>query len=403
MEDFLNNPLIYLSMPLISAIVGWGTNVVAIKMTFYPIEFFGKPPFLGWQGIVPRKAVKMSEIAVDLMTSRLISVEEVFSKLEPERVATELAPGLDRLMDELTTDIMQVYAPKLWETLPLRIKDQIVNRVRAETPANIKDLMTEIKVNITTLFDLKHMVISNLLKNKSILNDIFLKVGAKEFKFIERSGIYFGFFFGCIQMLVWMFYKGDWVLPVAGFVVGYATNAIALKLIFEPQKPIKIGPFILQGLFLKRQNEVAGDYGALIASEILNPPNITESILSGPTSEHLFKMMERSIKKAIDANAGLGQPFVVLGMGTKEYIEMKEMAVKKIIENTSELMKGIYKYSEEAMDIENTMREKMQQLTPTEFEGILRPAFQEDEFTLILVGAALGVAVGFFQLLVMFA
>lgn len=37
------NYWLYLSIPVVSAIVGWGTNVVALKMTFFPIEFFGIP------------------------------------------------------------------------------------------------------------------------------------------------------------------------------------------------------------------------------------------------------------------------------------------------------------------------------------------------------------------------
>jgi hypothetical protein len=54
----------YLTIPFVSAFVGWITNVVAIKMTFYPIEFVGVKPF-GWQGIVPSKAKKMAETGVD--------------------------------------------------------------------------------------------------------------------------------------------------------------------------------------------------------------------------------------------------------------------------------------------------------------------------------------------------
>ena len=44
----------------------------------------------------------------------------------------------------------------------------------------------------------------------------------------------------------------------------------------------------------------------------------------------------------------------------------------------------------------------MLKLSSKEFEGVLHPVFQEDEIKLILVGAALGTAVGFFQLMVMF-
>ena len=38
-------------------------------------------------------------------------------------------------------------------------------------------------------------------------------------------------------------------------------------------------------------------------------------------------------------------------------------------------------------------------LTPEEFEGVLRPAFQADERTLIIVGAILGFLVGELQVL----
>ena len=37
-------------------------------------------------------------------------------------------------------------------------------------------------------------------------------------------------------------------------------------------------------------------------------------------------------------------------------------------------------------------------LSPEEFEGMLRPAFKEDEWSLILVGAALGFLVGEMQI-----
>lgn len=57
-------------------------------------------------------------------------------------------------------------------------------------------------------------------------------------------------------MFIWLVYDKPWILPAGGAVVGYLTNWLAIKLIFEPVDPVKVGPFVLQGLFLKRQNEV---------------------------------------------------------------------------------------------------------------------------------------------------
>jgi hypothetical protein len=53
------------------------------------------------------------------------------------------------------------------------------------------------------------------------------------------------------------------------------------------------------------------------------------------------------------------------------------------------------------MDLENTLATKMQELTPEEFEALLRPAFQQDEWILIAVGACLGFMVGEMQVFVM--
>lgn len=394
--------MLYGSMPIISAIVGWGTNVVALKMTFYPLEFFGIKPYLGWQGIIPSKAGKMAAIAVDLITSRLITVEEVFSRLDPKRIAEELEPALEEVVDSIVEEVMREQAPAMWEMLPARVKRTILDRVKKDAPEAIAEMMNDIKKNINDLFDLKEMMVTNITKDKALLNEIFVRCGHKEFKFIENSGIYFGFLFGLFQMILWAFYKGSWVLPVMGFVVGYATNAIALKMIFRPLNPIKIGPLVIQGLFLKRQHEVAGEYGALIASEILNPQNITEAILKGPGSDKLFKVVQRHVKKEVDTQSGITKPFIQMTIGTHEYLRVKDLVVERVMEYAPETLKHIHAYTAEAMDIENTLKSKMRELSSEEFEGILRPCFQEDELTLILVGAALGVAVGFFQLFVMF-
>jgi hypothetical protein len=44
----------------------------------------------------------------------------------------------------------------------------------------------------------------------------------------------------------------------------------------------------------------------------------------------------------------------------------------------------------------------MQKLSYAEFEGVLHPAFEEDEILLILVGGLLGLLVGGIQLITMY-
>ena len=44
--------VIYTSMPLIAAAIGYITKRVAVEMMFRPLTFVGIPPALGWQGVI---------------------------------------------------------------------------------------------------------------------------------------------------------------------------------------------------------------------------------------------------------------------------------------------------------------------------------------------------------------
>ncbi|MDT0617195.1 DUF445 family protein [Salinisphaera sp. P385] len=401
--DFLANPLVYLSMPVISAIVGYGTNVVAIYMMFHPLEFVGVyKPILGWQGIIPRRAAKMAGISVDTITEKLIDQKEIFERLDPERIAEELEGPLNNMVEDITNQVMREHQPTLWESLPNVVKNQIYKRINREMPEIVAEIMAELKTNIEQMYDLKDMVITNLTRDKALLNTIFQEVGYAEFKFIARSGIYFGGLFGVVQMIVWLFFQEWWLLPAFGLAVGYATNWLALQMIFNPKEVFRIGPFNIQGLFMKRQEEVAADYGRLVSQEIITPANIIEAVLKGPYSDKVFAMIGRHVQKAIDDQTSIAKPFVTFTVGTQNYIRMKNSAVARIIDNMPDALKHVEAYADDALDLQNTLMTRLQALSPEEFEGMLRPAFEQDEWILIAVGAALGFMVGVFQLVVLF-
>lgn len=396
--DFVQHWYVYISMPFIAALIGYITKIVAIEMMFRPIEFFGIKPFLGWQGIIPRKAAIMSGIACDTLTSRLIKPEEIFSRLDPDRVAKELEKPMLPIVEKITHEVMNHYQPDLWESIPENIKRMLIRRIQQESPEMVRELMQQTKDNLNEIFDLKDMVITNLTKDKTLLNKIFLESGAKEFQFIRNSGIYFGFLIGLVQMIAYLLTKNAWVMPIFGLFTGWFTDWLALRMIFTPRTETKyLGIFKWQGLFFKRQQEVSAAYGALIAKEILTPSNMIESILRGKLSDNLFTMIHKNIQKMVDEQAGALKPVVVFAVGSQRYREMKDVITEKMVLQLPVALKHIEKYAEDAMDIQNTLVNKMQELTPEEFEGVLRPAFKQDEWILITVGAVLGFLVGLLQ------
>ena len=393
--------LIYLAIPITSALVGWLTNVVAIKMTFYPIHFIGIKP-IGWQGIIPSKAAKMSSISVDLWTSKLINVKELFAKINPKKVAKEMHPEFDRISKEIMDEIMHEQAPEIWSRVPESVKKLAYSRISKDLPEIVTEMMTDIKENIDEMFDIKDMVIKRLTKDKGLLNDMFLQVGDEEFKFIERSGFTFGFLFGIVQMLVWYFYPKFWILPLFGLLVGYATNWLALKLIFNPIEPISFLGVTYQGLFIKRQNEVSKEYAYMLAHDIFTFDRIFASIITGPTKDRFVNLIANHANHAIDEAAGLSKPVITLVAGKRSYEKIKNIAIDKTLKELPNSVKPVFPYAEKAMDLENIFRTRMQKLPARDFVDFLRPVFQEDELKLILVGAVLGMGAGIGQLFILF-
>ncbi len=377
-------------------------------MTFYPVEFKGwvfseKKAWmrLGWQGIIPLKATKMASMSSDMILEHLIDIKEVFGKLNPDRVAEEMETNVRTLARGTMERAMKENVPLLWATLPKNRKEKIIETAIDEFPNAVESIMENIREDILDLWDVKEMVLEEINADRGIMNELFLRCGEEEFKFIEKSGFYFGFLFGIVQMVIWYFiedYSWAWMsLPIGGLIIGYLTNFIALKMIFEPEKPIKFGPIIFQGLLMKRQKEVSREFGKVLSNRLFTMRNIFDNIIYGKATDQIVDLVESHVNNVIDKTAGLNRAIIQIATGTKTYHNIKQMVVDSFRQELPQSITEVFAYAENALDIEHTVAEKMYELPADEFLGFMRPVFKEDEWKLILIGALLGMGAGFIQ------
>ena len=106
-------------------------------------------------------------------------------------------------------------------------------------------------------------------------------------------------------MLLWIFFEVPWTLAAGGAVVGYLTNLIALKLIFEPIEPVKLGPFVLQGMFLKRQVEVSEEFAECLTEKLFTSESLWHHMLTGPKSEAFAKLLHARTQKLMGGAAAV--------------------------------------------------------------------------------------------------
>ena len=101
----------------------------------------------------------------------------------------------------------------------------------------------------------------------------------------------------------------------------------------------------------------------------------------------------------MDQAAGLARPLMALASGSSDWEGLKTEISARLIFVVPQALGEVHGYAEEALDLQESLESNLRGLPPAEFEGVLRPIFQEDESTLIAVGAALGAVAGTIQFL----
>lgn len=391
----------YVSMPFIAGIIGWATNWLAVKMTFHPLEFIGIRPYFGWQGIIPAKVDKMAAIVVDKTLQKLGSLDEFFREMEPEKIAEHISRVAQARVEDYTDEVMSEKNSVLWENLPIIVKRRVYQRVSRQIPELMEGLVRDISANIEDLVDLNHMIATLLADDRRLLNRVFMEVGEPEFRFVINSGFYFGFLFGLLQLAVYVHYPEQWVTPVFGFLVGTATNWLALNVIFRPLNPKKLGPVTLHGLFLKRQRDVAATFARITTQEFMTVKNLMRAVMTGPRSHRTRAIIKKNIRPLVEGGVVRTAAQLTVGMGG--YMNLKKTIEAKAMDMSMDPFDDPTFNRERGVVVERLFRERMEAMSSAEFQDLLRPAFEEDEWILIMVGGALGAVAGLLQWSVMVA
>jgi uncharacterized membrane protein YheB (UPF0754 family) len=191
------------------------------------------------------------------------------------------------------------------------------------------------------------------------------------------------------------------MLPVYAAVLGLLTNWLALAMVFRPVNPIKIGPFTIQGLFLRRQAAVADKFAALSSQEILTVHQFMKEVLTGSRAEHARRMIKRHVNALVDESL-LARTGAQVAFGAAGFADLKSRITDKSVQMALRPLSHPAFNRERAAELATLFAGKMKEMTPAEFQDLLRPAFQEDEWILLVLGAVTGLIAGWAQLMLGF-
>lgn len=194
--------LLILSIPLISAFIGWFTNWIAIKMLFHPrlpVKVLG----LTFQGIFPKRQHQFAQKLGKLVNEELLSFKDIEAKITDGSNVKALMPIVETHIDNFLRNKLATEMP----IISMFIGDKTIEQLKS---VFMKELETLFPVLLTSYMEkLKHELDLEAIVTEKVssfssdkLEEILQAIMSKEFKFIEIIGAVLGFLIGILQVFI---------------------------------------------------------------------------------------------------------------------------------------------------------------------------------------------------------
>jgi uncharacterized membrane protein YheB (UPF0754 family) len=200
------NWIIY-TLPIISGLIGWVTNYVAIKMLFHPrkrVNFY----IFQLQGVFPKRKPILAERLGRIVSRDLLSVEAIKEKLDTPENQQQIKVAI---VNELEDYIVNKLKPSnamlgmiLTESVVKQIKERLDNQLETVVPRFTGKIAHKVEeVNLEQMVRDKVLAFSD-----QKLEDTLMAVINKELRFVEIAGGVLGFTIGLIQLFLMSFANG---------------------------------------------------------------------------------------------------------------------------------------------------------------------------------------------------
>lgn len=184
------------------------------------------------------------------------------------------------------------------------------------------------------------------------------------------------------------------ILTIVGALIGYTTNVVAIKLLFRPLLPIKIGPFTLQGLIPKRKKDIAISIGEIVEEELLSVDEIMDHLIESTDKKDVLNLLKIKIVTLVDEKLPSIIPSAFAGMIKKQIGEVIDEDGEALLDELTETL--VHKATS-SISISDMVEEKINMLALDEIEKMVIKISKQELKHIEYLGGVLGMMIGLFQ------
>lgn len=191
-------------LAIIGALIGWLTNVIAIKLMFRPIQ-----PVRIWgtqfvlQGLIPKRKDEIAKSIGDVINEELISMEVIVDKVIADM-------DKKQIVEMIKVKIVSIAGEKMPSIIPSIFKGAIIQNIENMIDENGETLVLEMGEKLSHMA-IESIDISKMVEDQIIaydfgkIEEMILKIAKNELKHIEVLGGVLGFAIGLLQGIVVLF------------------------------------------------------------------------------------------------------------------------------------------------------------------------------------------------------
>lgn len=199
----MNNIIRILILAVIGGLIGYITNVIAIKLIFRPINPI-KIPILNIEiiGMIPKRKTEIATNIAKVVEEQFISIDEITDNIITEQ-------DKQHIIDYIKVRVKSILSEKM-TLIPSTIRNLVQNYVSEiiedEIREGIDELSEEMIIKTKNRINIKE-IIENKINELDLyeLETIILQIVKNELRHIEVLGLILGFFIGIVQGIITIF------------------------------------------------------------------------------------------------------------------------------------------------------------------------------------------------------
>ena len=196
----MDNILKILILATIGGLIGYITNVIAIKLIFRPIVPI-KIPIINKEiiGLIPKRKSEIANNIGEIVAQEFISIDEILDKAITEKDKQNIIEYI-KLKIKLIIDDKMGFIPGGFKNI---VQSFISDAIEEEIKLSIDELEEEIKININKRINIQEIIETKINDlDLYMLENLILKVVKNELRHIEILGLVLGFLIGIVQGII---------------------------------------------------------------------------------------------------------------------------------------------------------------------------------------------------------